>query len=295
MNTFIKALLLPSGAYVPYTLYGTAWKQERTSALVTEALEIGFQGLDTANFPASYDERLVGTGVAKALEGGINREDIWIQTKFAPAGAHPPDQIPFLTSKPLESQIRESIEQSLAHLQSTYIDIFILHVPFDNFEQTLSAWKVFETYVPHIIHHLGISNVNLASLRQLYNNVALKPVLVQNRFWADNGYDKDLRVWMKEKGIIYQAYGMLRFCNELVQSELVAEVACLLEVEQELALYILILGLGGTCILDGTTQGKRMRRDLEVIHMVSADRELQGELRRYFIAFEALVNTQAQT
>lgn len=95
--------------------------------------------------------------------------------------------------------------------------------------------------------------------------------------------------------MIYQAYGMLRFCDKLMQSKVVAGLASLLEVEEGLALYVLILGLGGVCILDGTTQSKRMRKDLEVIHRVAAGRELPMSLNEFFLAFEALLSGHGQS
>ena len=75
---------------MPYAVYGTAWKQQRTFALVSQALELGFRGLDSANFPASYDESLVGAGIANALEAGVKREDTWVsmQPKMLSVRSH---------------------------------------------------------------------------------------------------------------------------------------------------------------------------------------------------------------
>lgn len=38
----------------PLISYGTAWKKDRTTALVYEALKVGFRGIDTACQPKHY-------------------------------------------------------------------------------------------------------------------------------------------------------------------------------------------------------------------------------------------------
>src|SRR5256885_11879128 len=75
------------GVSVPAFLYGTAWKEERTEALVSLALAAGFRGVDTANQRRHYVEAGVGEAVAAFLDGGTaTREDLFLQTKFTSLG-----------------------------------------------------------------------------------------------------------------------------------------------------------------------------------------------------------------
>ena len=55
----------------PDFLYGTAWKEERTPALVDLALRMGFRGIDTANQRRHYFEAGVGEALAGAYRAGI--------------------------------------------------------------------------------------------------------------------------------------------------------------------------------------------------------------------------------
>lgn len=65
---------------IPRFVYGTAWKKDRTTELVFEALRAGFKGVDTAAQPRHYREELVGAGIRKALgDDIIKREDIHVQ------------------------------------------------------------------------------------------------------------------------------------------------------------------------------------------------------------------------
>jgi len=55
------------GVRMPRIIYGTAWKQERTAALVEQAIETGFRGIDTACQPKHYNEAGVGEGGRRRL------------------------------------------------------------------------------------------------------------------------------------------------------------------------------------------------------------------------------------
>ncbi|WP_054763328.1 hypothetical protein [Methylomonas koyamae] len=85
-----------AGVRMPGILYGTAWKQERTAALVEQAVAAGFRGIDTACQPKHYDEAGVGRGIAAACaNSGVARAELYLQTKFTPLNGHDPQRIPY--------------------------------------------------------------------------------------------------------------------------------------------------------------------------------------------------------
>ncbi|KAM0267821.1 hypothetical protein ACHAQH_010076 [Verticillium albo-atrum] len=198
----------------PLLIYGTAWKEETTAQLTETALENGFTGVDTANYPTAYNEPLTGDGITAA-----------IQTKFTPVWAHNKDKIPFNPNQSIEHQVRESIKQSLEHLQVDYFDALFLHIYFENDEDNITAWKVFETFVPHTIRSLGVSNFKLSQLKELDDAVTVKPAFVQNRFYKETDFDFEVREFCTEHGILYQAYWMLKHNPEVLESEVLASVA----------------------------------------------------------------------
>ena len=68
---------------IPDFIYGTAWKEDRTPALVDLALRMGFRGIDTANQRRHYFEEGVGQGLDAAYRRGlVTRDDLFLQTKF---------------------------------------------------------------------------------------------------------------------------------------------------------------------------------------------------------------------
>src|SRR5690348_176022 len=76
---------------IPSFLYGTAWKEEKTQEFTVQALQNGFEGIDTANQRKHYFEEGAGLGIHKFLKiSGKERRDLFIQTKFTPA--HSQDQ-----------------------------------------------------------------------------------------------------------------------------------------------------------------------------------------------------------
>src|ERR1700738_2333233 len=68
---------------VPPVMYGTAWKEDRTQALVLEAIATGFRAFDTANQRKHYVEGEVGAAVRAAIASGtVTQEDLFLQTEF---------------------------------------------------------------------------------------------------------------------------------------------------------------------------------------------------------------------
>jgi diketogulonate reductase-like aldo/keto reductase len=70
----------------PLLLYGSAGKANRTRFLTETALNVGFTGVDTANFPTSYNEPHTGDGIAAAIKSGvIKREDLFVSRTQTPS------------------------------------------------------------------------------------------------------------------------------------------------------------------------------------------------------------------
>jgi len=195
-----------------HALYGTAWKKNRTRDLVKEAFEIGFRGVDTACQPKHYQEKLVGDALREMFsEGSIKREDIWIQTKFTSVDGQDMNSIPYDRKASLKEQVQQSISISLENLGVETIDSLVLHSPMETYDETMLAWSVFEEAVKQgKVCYLGISNCySFSMLRRLWEEVSIKPIVVQNRFYEKTGYDHRIREFCLEKGIVYQTFWTL--------------------------------------------------------------------------------------
>lgn len=182
--------------------------------------------------------------------------------------------MPYDPNDSVTEQVHASIKSSFRHLRpseeadsadATYIDMLILHSPLSTMEQTLEAWSAFESYVPHRIRNLGISNCTLPVLRELTSRVSVKPAAVQNRFYVGTQFDVPLRSFCRTHEIIYQSFWTLSANPELLRSEAVQLLASCAGISPAAALYSLVLGLGQTTVLNGTTKKAHMEADLAAL------------------------------
>ncbi|KAF2459664.1 aldo-keto reductase-like protein [Lineolata rhizophorae] len=258
----------------PPFIYGTAWKKGNTTALVKEALAAGFKAVDTAGQPKHYEEDLVGDALRETFKlGKLRRESIFLQTKFTSPPGHDLNNMPYDINSPLDTQLRDSISSSLYNLRpsdspdsvnDSYIDCLLLHSPLRTMQTTLQAWSLLETYVPHQIRSLGISNVTAPELQAIYESAKVKPAVVQNRFYPATRYDVPVRDFCTKNGILYESFWTLTANPQLRMSEPVRGLSQLAGVSGEVALYALVMDLG-IAVLNGTTSAQRMREDLEAI------------------------------
>jgi diketogulonate reductase-like aldo/keto reductase len=75
---------------------------------------------------------------------------------------------------------------------------------------------------------LGISNTyDIRVLRQLFSEARVKPTVLQNRFYADSGYDEEIRQFCAENGIAYQSFWTLTANPHILKTYFVAFYALL--------------------------------------------------------------------
>ncbi|KAI1816387.1 putative aldo-keto reductase [Poronia punctata] len=254
-------------------MYGTAWKKDTTADLVFKALKVGFRAIDTAAQPRHYNEALVGAGIQEAINKGVvRREDIFIQTKFTPIGGQDPDNMPYDRHAPLDKQVHASVASSLHNFSfgdpdKAYLDSLVLHSPpSSHFVDLLVVWRALETYVPHRIRLLGISNTNQRMLDKLCTSpdIRVRPRIVQNRFYPETRWEVDMRAYCRDRDIVFQTFWTLSGNPELLDSAPVKTLAEEAGITSQVAMYALVLGLGGTTILDGTKDEAHMKEDLKV-------------------------------
>lgn len=196
---------------IPPLIYGTAWKKEKTADLVELAVLNGFRGIDTACQPKHYNEAGVGEALIRLAQAGIGRDELFVQTKFTPLSGQDPQKVPYDPNAPLETQVAQSFARSQHNLKSEYVDSLVLHSPLFPYPHLQKVWGAMEA-----IYHskkalgIGISNCyDLELLKRLYRDAEVKPSVVQNRFYADSGYDVELRQWCNDNGIVYQSFWSL--------------------------------------------------------------------------------------
>ena len=274
LNSMDPFILSNSKIRVPRIIYGTAWKKAATKQLVSLAIEHGFRGVDTACQPKHYDEAGVGAGVAAGLKQGLTRADLYLQTKFTALSGQDPNRIPYDPKASLAEQIAQSIAASFRNLQTDHLDCVLLHSPMPMMTQTQSAWRTLETFVDTgQVRQLGISNCyNGTELERLYETARIKPAVVQNRFYAETNYDRDIRDFCRQHQIIYQSFWTLSANPDLLSHKTMTALATTYHRTAPQILYRYLTQIG-IVPLTGTKSETHMREDLAIFDFELTDKE----------------------
>jgi len=250
---------------MPEFVYGTAWKEDRTAALVQLAIRAGFRAIDTANQRKHYYEAGVGEALAAVYRAGlVERENLFLQTKFTYQRGQD-HRLPYDSKAPLAVQVAHSLASSLDHLATDHVDSFVLHGPSSGYE-----WTEDDTEVWEAMRHerdagrtrlLGVSNVSLDHLEQMAANALELPAYVQNRCFARTGWDREVRAFCDQHKINYQGFSLLTANPEVLRHPPLIGLAEKLTATPAQIVFAFARAVG-MLPLSGTSNAEHMKQDL---------------------------------
>lgn len=255
---------MSSPAKTPSFLYGTAWK-EQPAPLVTAAVKAGFRGIDTANQRRHYFESGVGDAVTSLLSSGeLRREDLFLQTKFTlPAGQD--ERVTYDTSASPAIQVRQSFSSSLEHLRVDRVDSYLLHGLSEREglgSVDREAWRALEQLQSAgATRYIGVCNISLRQLEELYSFATVKPAIVQNRCRAGSKWDFDIRSFCSAHSIMYQGFSLLTANRRVIIHPRIQAIASRLRKTSEQIVFAFALSVG-IVPLTGTCNTAHMADDL---------------------------------
>lgn len=136
----MKTITMNNGVEIPVLGFGTYQITEPNEArqAVIDALQAGYRHIDTAQ---SYqNEAAVGQGIAAS---GIARDELFITTKI-------------WVENVSYHGVKESFQRSLARLGLEYIDLLLIHQPYND---VYGAWHAMEELLAEkLVRSIGISN-----------------------------------------------------------------------------------------------------------------------------------------
>ena len=261
----------------PSFIYGTAWKEDATADLVEKAVSTGFSAIDTANQPRHYQEHLVGEALLRLVSKGTKREGLFLQSKFTPANGHD-QRIPYDPTESLTTQVKQSFESTLKNLHTDHLDSYLLHGPYTQPGLGDEDWEVWsaieELYKAGKTRFIGISNVNIIQLKLLSEKAEIKPMVVQNRCFANQGWDSEIRGFCKTNQIAYEGFSLLTANPFVIQSPEVRSIARELGRTPEQVVFCFAMQ-AGMIPITGTTNDQHMKEDLQAVDFELKDDDVQ--------------------
>lgn len=260
-------------------MYGTAWKENETERLTRLAIDSGFRAIDTANQRRHYFEAGVGAAVAKAIADGIvTRDEIFLQTKFTYIDGQD-HRLPYDADADHATQVRQSFASSLEHLQVDAIDSYVLHGPLrrrglDPID--IEVWQAMEAlHASGKTRALGISNAGLDQVEELWDRATVRPSFVQNRCFARTGWDRNVRAFCRERGIVYQGFSLLT--ANVAELGTPAFHRIVKRTHRTPAQIVFRFAIqAGMLPLTGTTSAAHMREDLEALNFELDDEDVRA-------------------
>ncbi len=255
------------GVRVPWFLYGTAWKAQETQRLTELALRQGFRGIDTANQRRHYDEVAVGRGINVAIANGLlARDDLFLQTKFTFQQGQD-HRLPYDPGASIAVQVEQSFTSSLEHLGTGVIDALLLHGPKpavrpgDGRLGGLAGDGGHSAKRPRPADRCQQFHPRTASDAMPRGRV--QPRFVQNRCYAERGWDHDIRQFCAASGMVYQGFSLLTANRKVTARPELARIASRhgRTVSQIVFRFALDVGM---VPLTGTSDPAHMRADLDV-------------------------------
>ena len=160
---------------------------------VLEALSMGYRLIDTAQ--DYFNEDAVGSAI---IDSHVPRSDIFLTTKVNP--------LYYNFEQNSYKRTQKSVLASLKKLQTNYLDLVLLHMPFGD---VYSAYKALEDlYQKGILKSIGLSNFYADKYIDFINTVKIPPVI--NQVETHVFYQrKTLRKYLKKYDTQIEAWGPL--------------------------------------------------------------------------------------
>lgn len=184
----MKNVKLNNGVEMPILGFGTYQITDFSECerSVLDALETGYRSLDTA--AAYYNETAVGNAIKKST---IPRSELFITTKL------------WIQDGGYEQTLR-AFEISLKNLQIEYLDLYLIHQPYND---VYGSWRAMEKlYHEGRIRAIGVSNFDPDRLVDFIDHNEITPAVNQietHPFFQQHESAK----WLKKYGVAHESWG----------------------------------------------------------------------------------------
>lgn len=220
---------------------------------VLDAIEVGYRSIDTAQ--AYGNEAAVGNAIKKS---GVSREELFITTKV------------WISNAGYE-KAKASIMESLKALQLDYIDLMLIHQPFNDYYGTYRAME--ELYKEGKLRAIGVSNFYPDRFIDISQFAEIQPAINQVETHVFN-QQIVAKEYMKKYGTQIEAWapfaeGKNDYFNNPVLKEVGAKYG---KSVGQTALRFLIQS--GVIVIPKTTHKERMIENISVFDFELSDEDM---------------------
>ncbi|HCW7234841.1 TPA: aldo/keto reductase [Staphylococcus aureus] len=179
--------------------------QEQTAEAVKEAIKAGYRHIDTAQ---SYlNETEVGQGIEAS---GIDRSELFITTKVWIENVNYEDTI-------------KSIERSLQRLNLDYLDLVLIHQPYND---VYGSWRALEELKENgKIKAIGVSNFGVDRIVDLGSHNQIQPQVNQIEINPFHQQEEQVAALQQENVVVEAWAPFAEGKNQLFQNQLLQAIA----------------------------------------------------------------------
>ena len=246
---------LRNGVRMPMLGYGTFQiPAEDTKRCVLKALSVGYRSIDTAQ--GYFNEEGVGAAIT---ECGIPREDLFLTDKV------------WISNGGYE-KARVSIDASLQKLRTDYIDLLLIHQPFNDYYGTWRAMD--EAYKAGKIRAIGVSNFMPDRFVDLCGFVDIAPMVNQLEVHVFQ-QQRAIRPYLEKHGSQLMAWSPLaQGKNDLFTHPILTEIGARYgKTAAQVDLRFLIQS--GVVVIPKSTRRERMEENFALFDFHLTDGEME--------------------
>lgn len=252
----MEYVTLSNGVKMPILGYGVYQvTKDECERCVLDALEVGYRSIDTAQ--SYFNEEEVGSAMKKSC---IPREEIFLTSKV------------WVEHYGYE-ETKKSVEESLRKLQTDYLDLMLLHQPFNDYYGAFRALE--DLYDEGKLRAIGVSNFYPDRLVDLASFTRIPPMVNQIETHVLNQRVED-HEWMNKYHIAHEAWAPFGegrgglFDNEVLKQigekygKTAAQVMLRWNIQR------------GVIVLPKSTHKERMIQNLDVFDFTLTDEDMSA-------------------
>ncbi len=251
----MQYVTLNNGVQMPILGYGVYQVSPAIcERCVSDAIRIGYRSIDTAQ--AYANEEGVGAAIASC---GIPRSELFITTKV------------WISNAGYE-KARTSIDESLRKLQSDYVDLLLIHQPFNDYYGTYRAME--EALKAGKARAIGVSNFYPDRFVDLAECCEIIPAVNQIETHVFNQQIQAQKI-MQEYGTITMSWGpFAEGRNQFFSNETLAEIGARhgKSVAQTALRYLIQRHI---IVIPKSTHPERMQENFEIFDFELSAEEMQ--------------------